>query len=106
MSSVEAVMGVSNRAAPPDQGALSTSTGEVTGSVQKKPRGRPRTRVQPCTVIPRTDSSPLNADAEVTETWNTAKLLGVSSNDEPAVLSHLRQSKKLMIMESGSRPHG
>ena len=66
----------------------------------KTPRGRPRKkRNQQC-------ESPLpyfsNSTLEAVNTWNTAKLLGISSSDEGAVVSGLRKSKRLQIMDGKS----
>ncbi|CAO2812719.1 unnamed protein product [Amaranthus hypochondriacus] len=70
----------------------------------QKTRGRPKKRHQPSTVPP--VLTPVQAELEASETWEMAKLLGVSSSDEPAVLSHLCKSKRLLIMEQGVCPHG
>ena len=67
-------------------------------SQPKTPRGRPRkkrTQQQCDTPIPSLSKSCL----EAMDSWNTAKLLGVSSSDEDAIISGLRKSKRLLIMD-------
>ena len=67
-------------------------------SQSKNPRGRPRkkrTQQQCDTPIPSLSKSCL----EAMDSWNTAKLLGVSSSDEDAIISGLRKSKRLLIMD-------
>ena len=64
----------------------------------KNPRGRPRknrTQQQCDTPIPPLSKSYL----EAMDTWNTAKLLGISSSEKDAVISCLRKSKRLLIMD-------
>ena len=66
----------------------------------KTPRGRPRKKRN------QQYESPLpyfsNSSLEALNTWNTAKLLGISSSDEVAVVSGLRKSKRLQIMDGKS----
>ena len=72
----------------------------IVRSQPKTPRGRPRKKSnQQC-------DSPLpplaNSSFEAMNTWNTAKLLGISSTDEANVISGLRKSKRLLIMDEKS----
>ena len=65
------------------------------------PRGRPRRKrnQQQCdTQIP----SILKSYLEAVDTWNTAKLIGISLKDNGAVISCLSKSKRLMIMDGKS----
>lgn len=70
----------------------------------KKRKGRPRTRVQPGSMLPRDTLSPVQAEIEAADTWNTTKFFGVSATDESAVSSQIRKSKRLTIMEGRHRP--
>ncbi|CAO2820631.1 unnamed protein product [Amaranthus hypochondriacus] len=76
-------------------GGVIKSNGSAVSS--KRPRGRPKKCImQPldsCVEIP----LPNNA-SEAERTWSIAKLLGVSSSNEEAVLSELRKSKRLMLL--------
>lgn len=62
-------------------------------STSKRPRGRPKRTAEtpPVCANPSSPSSYL----EVNKTWDTVKLIGISSNDEEAVLKELRKSKRL-----------
>ena len=68
------------------------------GSQTKKPRGRPKKSQQQ---QPTDDHMPTISKCclETLETWNTAKLLGISATQDSAVLSGIRKSKRLMILE-------
>ncbi|CAO2834710.1 unnamed protein product [Amaranthus hypochondriacus] len=66
---------------------------------QKRPKGRPKRIVQSLPEPLLIQSSPLNSQDEAVETWNTAKRIGVKANDEGAVISALRKSKRLMALE-------
>ncbi|CAO2832499.1 unnamed protein product [Amaranthus hypochondriacus] len=79
--------------------------GNVLG-VPKRSRGRPRKRGPSNHVESSEDVPLLQAAEEVSETWQTTQLLGVSSMDEPAVLSHIRKSKRISLMAQGLCPHG
>ncbi|CAO2813892.1 unnamed protein product [Amaranthus hypochondriacus] len=65
----------------------------------KRPRGRPKrvskTSTAGSLICPPTSSM----EFEIQQTWNTVKMLGVSSNDDGAVLSQLRKSKRILNME-------
>ena len=66
-------------------------------SQAKTPQGRPRkkTNQQYESLLP----SLSNNSLEALNTWHTEKLLGISSSDEGAVISCLRKSKRLLIMD-------
>lgn len=62
----------------------------------KTPRGRPRKTSN-------TQLISLSAShIEAMNTWKTAKLLGISSSDEEKVVTGLRKSKRLLIMDGTS----
>ena len=62
----------------------------------KTPRGRPRKS-------PNTQLISLSAShIEARNTWETAKLLGISSSDEGQVVAGLRKSKRLLLMDGTS----
>ena len=78
-----------------EQPCLDTTT---LGNQSKNPRGRPKKKLNqklcesPITPLPR-------SCVEALDTWNTAKLIGISSTEESVVISGLRKSKRLMIMD-------
>ncbi|CAO2825219.1 unnamed protein product [Amaranthus hypochondriacus] len=71
---------------------METITGFV--STSKRPRGRPKKNamIPPVSVLPSLNPS------EVSKTWEIAKLIGISCNDEESVLKELRKSKRLATM--------
>ncbi|CAO2817543.1 unnamed protein product [Amaranthus hypochondriacus] len=69
---------------------------------QKRPRGRPKRIVHSLPEPLRVLSTPSKSNSEAIETWNTAKHLGVKSTNEAAVISQLRKSKRLLLMEENS----
>ena len=67
-------------------------------SVLKRPRGRPKKSNLPSVCTPQ--ASPVSkALVEAQNIWETAKQLGISSNDERAVIAGLRKSKRILILE-------
>ena len=68
-------------------------------SKPSKPRGRPRKGID----HPASSSNPTPPPPpplqEAQKTWDTAKVLGISLNDENATLSALRKSKRILILE-------
>ena len=68
------------------------------GSHFRRPRGRPKKSNQPslCTTKPPSISK---GASEAHQSWETAKLLGISSIDEKAVITEIRKSKRILIME-------
>ena len=58
----------------------------IMANKSSRPRGRPR-------------KSSDHGMIEARKTWETAQLLGISANDEEAVLSRLRKSKRISIMK-------
>ena len=70
-------------------------------SQPKTPRGRPRKKRNQQYDSPLPSLS--NSRLEALNTWYTAKLLGISSSDEGAVVSGLMKSKRLLTMEDKSR---
>ncbi|CAO2840933.1 unnamed protein product [Amaranthus hypochondriacus] len=66
---------------------------------QKRPRGRPKRIVHSLPEPLFVPSTPTKSNQEAIDTWNTAKLLGIKSNNEGEVISALRKSKRLLILE-------
>lgn len=66
---------------------------------QKKPRGRPKRNACSLPEPLFVPSTPSKSNLEALETWNTAKLLGVTASNEQAVVSELRKSKRLLVLE-------
>ncbi|CAO2838004.1 unnamed protein product [Amaranthus hypochondriacus] len=71
----------------------------LTGPLKKRPKGRPKKRA--CSIpeplfVP---STPISSTNEAENTWSTAKQLEVSTNYEGAVISALRKSKRLQLLE-------
>ena len=64
----------------------------IMGNKSSRPRGRPKKSSNHQTPL-------VNGMIEARKTWETAQLLGISANDEEAVLSDLRKSKRILIME-------
>ncbi|CAO2817424.1 unnamed protein product [Amaranthus hypochondriacus] len=69
---------------------------------QKKRRGRPQRMAQSLPEPLYVPSTPPNSNMEARETWNTVKLIGVKSRNEQAVVSAIRRSKRLLVMEETS----
>ncbi|CAO2835012.1 unnamed protein product [Amaranthus hypochondriacus] len=69
---------------------------------QKRPRGRPKKIVHSLPEPLFVPSTPLKSSIEAIETWNTAKLLGIKSSNEAAVISQLRKSKRLLVLEENN----
>ena len=66
---------------------------------RKNHRGRPRKRIhQMSRCLVSLPPSSLSCK-EAKNTWDTAKILGISATDEKAVLSGLRKLKRLLIMD-------
>ena len=77
-----------NQSSPP----IPPITHNIIGNSSSKPRGRPkknRDHRTPC----------IDGMNEAEKTWETAQLLCISTDDEQAVLSGLRKSKRVLIME-------
>ena len=66
---------------------------------RKNPKGRPRKKnKQMCDFL--VSSSPSTQSCkEAQNKWDTAKILGISALDEKSVLSGLRISKRLLILD-------
>ena len=64
---------------------------------RKNLKGRPKKSFNH---MPDLTSSPLSVRSkEAQNTWDTAKILGISAADEQAVISGFRKSKRLLIMD-------
>lgn len=69
----------------------------------KRPRGRPKKKLPPCynsNVV--VQPSSLSED-EAQNMWNIAKMIGISTNNEDAVVSNLRKSKRLQLIEENAQ---
>ena len=67
----------------------------LSNSRPSRPRGRPRRSSQQ--QIP--PETPSHGSIETRKTWEVAQLLGISSHEEEAVLSGLRKSKRILLLE-------
>lgn len=72
-----------------------SSVGTTSNVVPKKSRGRPK-RIHSLQEPP---STPSKNHLEALETWNLANMLGVKASNEERVLSALRKSKRLLVLE-------
>ncbi|CAO2837752.1 unnamed protein product [Amaranthus hypochondriacus] len=70
--------------------------------ILKRPRGRPKRLVNSLTEPLYVQSTPSCRQKEAVETWNNGKSVGVRSTKEEEVISQLRKSKRLMILEDGN----
>lgn len=93
ITSVEAV---AFQSLPPMRVGCPTANAELH---LKRPRGRPKKQTHPTTVNNMVCLPPLEPISEAQKTWEIAKMLGVTSCDEEAVLKKLRKSKRLLILE-------
>ncbi|CAO2817971.1 unnamed protein product [Amaranthus hypochondriacus] len=76
--------------------------GSTSIKTQKRPRGRPKQNANPIHEPMSIQSTPSQRLQEAVETWNCAKALGVRSTYEKDVISQLRKSKRLLILEDGN----
>lgn len=79
----------------PDAGSILVTK----STTQKRQRGRPKKVACSLPVPLFVPSTPSKSDIEALETWNTAKLLGVKSSNEGAIIVELRKSKVLLVLE-------
>ena len=81
---------------------IANSNGLTPQMSRKKQHGRPRKVTHtPCEPLIATKQAS-NSRMEAHRTWETAKLLGITSNDENAVISGLRKSKRILFLEDGT----
>ena len=71
---------------PTESHQCSIPSTPMSNNTSSRPRGRPRKNLD-CGRI------------EAKQTWELAKKLGISTDDEEAVLVGLRKSKRILIME-------
>ena len=76
----------SSHTCSPLQNEISPLSTPIRGKSTSRPRGRPRKHVD-------------HGITEARKTWETAQRLGISADYEEAVLSGLRKSKRIWIME-------
>lgn len=69
----------------------------------KRPRGRPRKLGSSLPVPLSVQSTPSACFIKALETWKTAKLLGVTTPNESAVIAELRKSKRIQSLEGNNR---
>lgn len=82
---------------------LGTNPLRISSSLpQKRPRGRPKRTTYSLPEPLYVPSTPSKSELEAMETWNIAKLLGVKSPNERAVISALRKSKRLLVLEENN----
>ncbi|CAO2837849.1 unnamed protein product [Amaranthus hypochondriacus] len=79
---------------------LGSSSLSSRGAKTKKPRGRPKKFALSLPDPIFVPSTPSKSCGEAIETWNLAKSLGIKADDDGAVLSALRKSKRLLTMEA------
>ena len=70
----------------------------IGGSI-KRPRGRPKNTKPSISCSSQSHPHIAGSLLKAQETWNTAKILGISSNDEGAAIVEIRKSKRLLLME-------
>lgn len=70
------------------------------GVSSKRPRGRPRKIASSLPTPLFVPSTPSSGTLEAHETWNVAKMLGVTTSDEGAVIEELRKSKRIQLLEA------
>ena len=69
-----------------------------TSSHLRRSRGRPKKSNPPSVCTPK--PSPVSKGFfEAQLSWETAKMLGISSSDQTAVIAGIRKSKRILIME-------
>ncbi|CAO2817552.1 unnamed protein product [Amaranthus hypochondriacus] len=86
-----------------DGGSKGANGQYVNGGMEtnaKKPRGRPKRFASSLPDTLSVPSTPSICSSEAIETWQTAKMLGVSAPDERAVIEELRKSKRIQVLEA------
>lgn len=79
----------------------------VENTVQpKRTRGRPKRMAYSLPDTLSVLSTPSFCAPEATETWNTAKTLGISTHDESTVIEELRRSKRIQLLEDSNPRSG
>lgn len=73
----------------------------VKSTTNKRPRGRPK-RVGSSLPVPLSvRSTPSEHSIEAVDTWNTGKRIGLATRNENTIISEIRKSKRIQIMEEG-----
>lgn len=105
ISSVEvanSLLAAENQVLGRDSNSSNSSMLASVSLTQKRPRGRPKRIVQSLPEPLFVPSTPSTSQLVAIETWNTAKVLGVKSSNEKAVISALRKSKRLLVLEENN----
>ena len=69
-------------------------------SRSRRPRGRPKKSNPPPLPVHTPKASPVPKDLfEAQQTWEMAKMLGICSSDETAMIAGIRKSKRILAME-------
>ncbi|CAO2813870.1 unnamed protein product [Amaranthus hypochondriacus] len=69
---------------------------------QRTKRGRPKRLAQSVPEPLYVPSTPPNSSLEAKDTWHTVRQIGVKSRNEKAMISAIRRSKRLLVMEETS----
>ncbi|CAO2830779.1 unnamed protein product [Amaranthus hypochondriacus] len=72
----------------------------------RRPRGRPKKANLPLRDTQSAGQILPKSHFEAVDTWNMAKTLGIKAVDEEAVITELRRSKRLMVMDEQSPNFG
>ncbi|CAO2817612.1 unnamed protein product [Amaranthus hypochondriacus] len=70
----------------------------------KRPRGRPKRVASSLPDTLSVPSTPLSCSLEASATWKTATMIGISANEECAIMEEIRRSKRVQIREANNRP--
>lgn len=73
--------------------------GSNISNTQKRQRGRPKRIMNSLPEPLYVQSTPSPRELEAVETWNSGKTVGVRSKKEKEVISRLRKSKRLLLLE-------
>ena len=74
------------------------------GQSSKRPRARPKNTKPPISCSPQSNTQNADSLREAHETWNTARILSISSNDKGAAIARIRKSKRLLLLEEMEQP--
>lgn len=83
------------------QPLISITLGSNENNSQRRPRGRPKRNANSLPEPLYIQSTPSPRQQEAVKTWNSGKTVGVRSRKEKEVISQLRKSRRLMLLEDG-----